>query len=102
LLASLAIPPFTLDRSLLFDTMEEEEEAATPPPTTTIDRRRQQSEAAACSAIVMMMSLEQELVAGEEMGGPKVKKTRTARRFFDCQGSYRCIMRDYLDPNPLY
>jgi hypothetical protein len=33
---------------------------------------------------------------------PKVKKTQTARRLFDCQGAYNCIVRDHLGRNPLY
>jgi hypothetical protein len=86
--------------------MEEEEDAATPPTiTTVVDRRRQHSEvAAACSAIMMMMlsQQQQQLMAEEEVQPPKVKKTRTARRLFDCQGAYNCIMRDHLGRNPLY
>jgi hypothetical protein len=85
--------------------MEVEEEAPAPPTTTVVDRRRQQSEAAAaCSAILMMMSLQQEsMTQEEETMEPKVKKTRTARRLFDCQGAYSCTMRDHLGrSNPLY
>jgi hypothetical protein len=87
---------------------DEEDEAATPPRTTSttvVDRRRQHSEAAAaCSVIVMMMLLQQESARGAEetVVEPKVKKTRTVRRLFDCQGAHRCIMRDHLGPNPLY
>ena len=68
-----------------------------------VDRRRQQSEAAAaCSAILMMMLLQQESQQEEETMEPKLKKTRTARRLFDCEGAYNCIMRDHLSRNPLY
>ena len=98
--SSLSIPPYTLHRKLLL-TMEDE--AATPPTiTTVVDRRRQHSEAAAaCSAIMMMMLLQQESMTQEEEAvEPKVKKTRTARRLFDCEGAYNCIMRDHLGRNP--
>jgi hypothetical protein len=102
--SSLSIPPYTLHRKLL--TMVEEEEAVTPPTITTtvvVDRRRQHSEAAAaCSAIMMMMLLQQESQQKEEAVEPKGKKTRTARRLFDCEGAYNCIMRDHLGRNPLY
>jgi hypothetical protein len=84
--------------------MEEPDEALAAPPTATVDRRCQQTEAAAaCSAILMIMLLQQESQQQEETMEPKVKKTRTARRLFNCEGgAYNCIMRDHISRNPLY
>ncbi len=88
--------------------MEEQELEALPARPTTVDRRRQQTEAApaACSAaIVVMMLLQQGSMQQEEEQAvePKVKKTQTARRLFNCEGAYNCIMRDHLGlSNPLY
>jgi hypothetical protein len=87
---------------------EEKEAAATPTSTTTIDRRHQQQSeaAAAASSILMMMLLQQELMTQEEEAvEPKVKKTRTVRRLFDCESADNdCIMRnhDLGCKNPLY
>jgi hypothetical protein len=57
--------------------------------------------AALAATIVVLMLLEEE-EAAEEIIQPRVKRTRTARRIFDCQGAYQCIRRDHLGDRPLF
>jgi hypothetical protein len=57
--------------------------------------------AALAASIVVLMILEEEEQA-EEIIQPRVKRTRTARRLFDCQGAFQCIRRDHLGDMPLF
>jgi hypothetical protein len=58
--------------------------------------------ALAASIVVLMLLEEEEQAEAEEMVGPRVKRTRTARRLFDCQGAFQCISRDHLGDRPLF
>ena len=71
----------------------------------TAARRRQQAFAVAgCVSVVsdVLTAMLNEEDSSLKSGKRKKRKSRTARRLFDCQSAFKCIERDFIGDNALF